>query len=199
MSRQNIKTSLGDSLKNVIKRNIMWKIISESKLIEAFDSDKLKDAADVCQFIAFKKGETVFKKQSQHKGCIYVLLNTQLKGQTWKYEPNSIIEMTQILDHKYVKIKQDMIAIEDGMIGKLLFELEAAPSPISVALKHPEKELSSSGMSKEDKSALQKKMQITDFHVVRKLREGNFGKVYACWNTKTEKIYAIKVLDRAYV
>jgi len=29
--------------------------------------------------------------------------------------------MTQILDKKYVKIKEDMIAIEDGMIGKLLF------------------------------------------------------------------------------
>jgi len=42
-------------------------------------------------------------------------------------------------------------------------------------------------------------MQISDFYVVRKLREGNFGKVYACWNTKTNKIYAIKVLDRFYV
>ena len=45
----------------------------------------------------------------------------------------------------------------------------------------------------------EKKMQITDFHVVRKLREGNFGKVYACYNSKTEKVYAIKVLDRLYV
>jgi len=42
-------------------------------------------------------------------------------------------------------------------------------------------------------------MQISDFIVVRKLREGNFGKVYACWNVKTEKLYAIKVLDRSYV
>lgn len=42
-------------------------------------------------------------------------------------------------------------------------------------------------------------MQISDFHVVRKLRQGNFGKVYACWNHKTAKMYAIKVLDRQYV
>ena len=42
-------------------------------------------------------------------------------------------------------------------------------------------------------------MQINDFHVVRKLREGNFGKVYACYNSKTEKVYAVKVLDRLYV
>ena len=42
-------------------------------------------------------------------------------------------------------------------------------------------------------------MQISDFHIVRKLREGNFGKVYACYNQKTGKMYAIKVLDRHYV
>ena len=53
--------------------------------------------------------------------------------------------------------------------------------------------------AKEDKGILEKKMQINDFHVVRKLREGNFGKVYACYNSKTEKVYAIKVLDRLYV
>ena len=52
---------------------------------------------------------------------------------------------------------------------------------------------------KEDKSQLEKKMQISDFHIVRKLREGNFGKVYACYNQKTGKMYAIKVLDRHYV
>lgn len=52
---------------------------------------------------------------------------------------------------------------------------------------------------REDRAALEKKMQISDFHVVRKLREGNFGKVYACWNVKTERVYAIKVLDRSYV
>lgn len=54
----------------------MWKIISESQLYEALDPAKLKDAADTCQFLTFKKGEIVFKKGSDHKGCIYVLLNT---------------------------------------------------------------------------------------------------------------------------
>lgn len=39
---------------------------------------------------------------------------------------------------------------------------------------------------------------ITDFHVIKKLRSGNFGQVYACYNEKTEKVYAIKVLDRTY-
>jgi hypothetical protein len=32
MSRENIKISLGDSIKNVIKRNIVWRILSESRL-----------------------------------------------------------------------------------------------------------------------------------------------------------------------
>jgi serine/threonine protein kinase len=42
-------------------------------------------------------------------------------------------------------------------------------------------------------------MAISDFHVVKKLRSGNFGQVYVCYNIKTEKIYAVKVLDRSYV
>lgn len=50
-----------------------------------------------------------------------------------------------------------------------------------------------------EQNNLEKRMQISDFYVIRKLREGNFGRVYACWNTKTSKIYAIKVLDRSYV
>lgn len=62
------------------------------------------------------------------------------------------------------------------MIGKLQYEMEVAPSPIAIRVKSGEGE---------DRTVLEKKMQIADFHVVRKLREGNFGKVYACWNNKT--------------
>lgn len=75
----------------------MWKILSESQLADALDAHRLKTAADTCQFLAFKKGETVFKRGSDHKGCIYVLLNTDLKGATATYEPNSIIELPQLL------------------------------------------------------------------------------------------------------
>lgn len=39
--------------------------------------------------------------------------------------------------------------------------------------------------TKEDTITLEKKMRISDFHVIRKLREGNFAKLYACWNAKT--------------
>lgn len=76
---------------------------------------------------------------------------------------------------------------------KIKYNVEVAPSPISISVKKDEKE------EKEDMNMLEKKMQISDFHVVRKLREGNFGKVYACYNQRTEKLYAIKVLDRQYV
>jgi serine/threonine protein kinase len=85
-----------------------------------------------------------------------------------------------------------MVASDDGILGQLLYEVEVAPSPLSILVKAEEG-------GGEDRTALEKKMQICDFHVVRKLREGNFGKVYACWNVKTERIYAIKVLDRSYV
>lgn len=39
-------------------------------------------------------------------------------------------------------------------------------------------------------------MSINDFILVRKLRAGNFGQVFACYNTVIKKKYAIKVMDR---
>ena len=39
-------------------------------------------------------------------------------------------------------------------------------------------------------------MSLTDFVVLRKLRSGNFGQVYACYNMIIKKKYAIKVMDR---
>ena len=42
-------------------------------------------------------------------------------------------------------------------------------------------------------------MLITDFHVIKKLRAGNFGTVYVCYNYNTKKTYAIKVLDKIYI
>lgn len=39
-------------------------------------------------------------------------------------------------------------------------------------------------------------MAINDFILLRKLRAGNFGQVYACYNTVIQKKYAVKVMDR---
>jgi hypothetical protein len=36
---------LGDSLKNVILKNLIWTILSESKLGDLMDEEKLKEAA----------------------------------------------------------------------------------------------------------------------------------------------------------
>lgn len=55
---------------------MVWKILSESSLLEELDEAKLKESADQCDFIPFKKGELVLKKNSDHKACIYVLLNS---------------------------------------------------------------------------------------------------------------------------
>ena len=35
--------------------------------------------------------------------------------------------------------------------------------------------------------------------MLRKLQSGNFGQVYATYNTKTNKKYAIKVMDKVYM
>jgi hypothetical protein len=64
-----------------------------------------------------------------------------------------------------MKIKEDMVAIDDGWLCKLTFTLEVPPIPISVQVKSKEEP-----KNKEDKTQLEKKMQIADFHVVRKLR-----------------------------
>jgi hypothetical protein len=55
--------------------------------------------------MAFKKGDIVLKRHSEHKGCIYVLLNAELKGSSIKYEANTIIEPAQLLDKRALKIK----------------------------------------------------------------------------------------------
>ena len=65
----------------------------------------------------------MFKNGSDHKGCIYVLLNTDLKGATGSYQPHSIIELPQLLLQRNIKIKEDMVASDDGILGKLLYEL----------------------------------------------------------------------------
>jgi serine/threonine protein kinase len=39
-------------------------------------------------------------------------------------------------------------------------------------------------------------LDLKDFIVIRKLRSGNFGKVYACYNKITKLKYAIKVMDK---
>ena len=62
MSRQNIKTSLGDNIKNILQKNIVWKIINESKLVQVFDVAKLKESIETAVFTPFKKGEIALKK-----------------------------------------------------------------------------------------------------------------------------------------
>lgn len=40
---------------------------------------------------------------------------------------------------------------------------------------------------------------MKDFVVVKRLQSGNFGQVYATYNTKTNQKYAIKVMDKIYM
>lgn len=88
------------------------------------------------------------------------------------------------------------MASEDGTIAKIHYSFESVPSPITLSMSQKRTETI---INKSEQNVLEKRMQIGDFYVVRRLREGNFGKVYACWNSQTNKLYAIKVLDRLYV
>jgi len=62
-------------------------------------------------------------------------LNGEIKGTTVSYAANSVIELAQIKDHKkLIKIKEDLIAVEDGTIGKINYILETAPTPIALSM-----------------------------------------------------------------
>lgn len=52
---------------------------------------------------------------------------------------------------KSIRIKEDMVASDDGFVGKLMYELEIAPSPLSIRTRGEEG-------GKEDRTALEKKM-----------------------------------------
>lgn len=63
-----------------------------------------------------------------------MLLNTDLKGAANKYQSNSVIELDEILMKKGIVFKEDFIASDDGMIGKLSYEFEVALPPITIKL-----------------------------------------------------------------
>ena len=76
-----------------------------------------------------------------------------------------MLEYNQLLDKKGVRFKEEMSAVEDGCLCKLLYEFEVAPSPLSIQFRNK-----SETVRGEDKGALEKKMQIGDLMVVRRLR-----------------------------
>lgn len=39
-------------------------------------------------------------------------------------------------------------------------------------------------------------LKLEDFIVLRKLRAGNFGQLYSCYNKETQKKYAVKVMNK---
>jgi len=77
--------------------------------------------------------------------------------------------------HKQFTVPEDIVAVNEGYVGKMHIDFE---------VKQPESESQITKSLKESTSRHnhEKKMVISDFHVVKKLRSGNFGQVYACYN-----------------
>ena len=94
--------------------------------------------------------------------------------------------------HKQFTVPEDIVVTSDGFAGKMTIDFEAK-------VVESESQTSKSLRESTNRQNHEKKMVLSDFHVVKKLRSGNFGQVYACYNEKTNKVYAIKVLDRSYV
>ncbi len=94
--------------------------------------------------------------------------------------------------HKQFTVPEDILVTAEGFAGKMQIDFE-------VKATESESQLAKSLKESTNRQNHEKKMVLSDFHVVKKLRSGNFGQVYACFNEKTNKVYAIKVLDRSYV
>lgn len=94
--------------------------------------------------------------------------------------------------HKQFTVPEDIVVTSDGFAGKMTIDFEAK-------VVESESQTSKSLRESTNRQNNEQKMVLSDFHVVKKLRSGSFGQVYACYNKKTNKVYAIKVLDRSYV
>lgn len=93
---------------------------------------------------------------------------------------NNIIELGQLLAQKQFTVPEDIKVTSEGYIGKVSINLEVKPGIESGGTL-----IDRENLQENTKSMSEKKMQISDFHVVKKLRSGNFGQVYACYNKKT--------------
>ena len=51
-------------MKNVMRKNVVRRIITEAKLGELIEEEKLKEGLENAEFTQFKKGELIFKKDS---------------------------------------------------------------------------------------------------------------------------------------
>lgn len=56
MSRENIRSSLGDNIKNTIKKNRISKLLEESDIFKENSAYSWKEAIETCVFTDFKKG-----------------------------------------------------------------------------------------------------------------------------------------------
>ena len=97
---------------------------------------------------------------------------------------NTIIEEMKVYNCQAYSFKEDYFAIEEGYLGKA---------------KVPNQNLNKDNKS-EDLLTKQKKeneeLKLDDFVLLRKLRAGNFGQLYACYNRSTQKKYAVKVMNK---
>jgi hypothetical protein len=52
-----------------------------------------------------------------------------------------VIELNQILDSKnIIKIKEDLLAIDDGTLGRIHYVFKSAPTPIAVLMNQKREE-----------------------------------------------------------
>ena len=64
-----------------------------------------------------------------------MVLNNALKGDSITYSPNCVVSIDEVAEKRHLKVREDMVASEEGTLCKINVLLDVAPSPISVQVK----------------------------------------------------------------
>ena len=133
-----------------------------------------------------EQNDVVLNKDAEYDSrTILLTMGTGLKNmsKTKYFLANTIIEENNLANGTKLKISQNFYAENSGYFAVL----------VCPETKNAEGLYTISTQSIDDQKGL---LRINDFYVIRKLRSGNFGRVFACWNKSTQKKYALKVMNK---
>ena len=86
--------------------------------------------------------------------------------------------------------------MEDSFVVDNEAELIKLHLPLNIEQDKKETKIDRLCSSDSTSSSCKGKIKLKDFIILRSLRAGNFGRVYACFNKSTKSKYAIKVMNK---
>lgn len=120
ITKARITEALGDTIGNIIQKNLIQKIIFESDISELVSKAEWESIIEQMTMRKLNKGDVVFKEgENVDLGSIYVLLSIDLKSKSGKktYIANAIVEEMKIFKREKLVFSEDYIADGEGYIG----------------------------------------------------------------------------------